>query len=83
MLFGSLFTTGYDSRVLLAAFKDIKDDVQFYLFQRDTSQSSDVHIAQKLSQRLQLNLKVIRTEPVNEAFKELMNELFFYPRTLP
>ncbi|MGD6804753.1 hypothetical protein ACQCVK_12300 [Rossellomorea vietnamensis] len=26
---------------------------------------------------------MIRTEPVNEAFKELMNELFFYPRTLP
>lgn len=54
-------TAGWDSRMLLAASKDIKNNIQFWtlLVHNSKTKSIDLKIAEKLAEKLNLNLLVI------------------------
>ena len=56
-------TAGYDSRVLLAASKPIRNKIKYYTFKTDlTKNSPDLMIPQRLSNHLDLNYMSIDTE---------------------
>lgn len=62
-------TAGWDSRMLLAASKDVKDDIQFYISLGDNklNKNTDLKIAKKLATSLNLKLHVMdKLESVRE-----------------
>ena len=78
-------TAGYDSRLLLAASRPLRKDIQYYLFAstHDLSRSSDILIATRLAKRLGLNLQVILPGTLREAFSTHLKKKCYFPRILP
>jgi nitrite reductase/ring-hydroxylating ferredoxin subunit len=79
-------TAGWDSRTLLAAGKDIKDKIQYYILDFDQSGNGygqpDVWVPSKLSSALGLRFQVIKPEPIKPEFKELFQREHIVPRML-
>lgn len=78
-------TAGWDSRILLAASKSIKDDIEYYVFKRKgmSNDNMDIKIPKKLSQKLNLNFKVIVPEKIDVDFERKFTNNYFNPRFLP
>jgi hypothetical protein len=64
-------TSGYDSRVILAATKDITDKIFFYLnFSDETQKSLDFRIPQKMLSKLNINFNLLTIDDqVDEKFR--------------
>ncbi len=71
-------TGGWDSRTLLAASRNFKEFIQFYVF--DLGTQADVVIPSLLSDRLKLNFKVIKLEKPTNAFVDLFAAEYILPR---
>lgn len=76
-------TAGWDSRILLAANKEIKDKIQYYIFDQSSGKDDDVRIPKKLSKKLGLNFKVIEPNGVQEEFLSKFKKEHVIPRVLP
>ncbi|MEN8216511.1 MAG: hypothetical protein ABFS56_09065 [Pseudomonadota bacterium] len=77
-------TAGWDSRILLAASKEVKDNIRFYVFNMwDDLKSPDVWVPNKLSKPLDLRFEIIKPSQLRNDFLSLYNEEHIFPRFLP
>lgn len=76
-------TCGLDTRLLLAASRDVKDEINYYIFDRSDGKSEDVQIAIKLSKRFDLRFSVIQPEPLHDHFMDIYKKNHNHPRILP
>jgi hypothetical protein len=77
-------TAGWDSRILLAASKEVKDNIRFYVFNMsDDLKSPDVCVPYKLSKQLDLRFEIIKPTKLRNDFLSLYNEEHIFPRILP
>ncbi len=70
------FTSGWDSRLTVAASREIKDDIFYYIvkYAHLNATSADIVIPTKLSKILKLNFSVLKLEePIDENFIEIYN----------
>lgn len=74
-------TAGVDSRVLLAASVDVKDDARYYTFFRTAKdRSRDVEVAELLASRLNIDHRVINPSTMDESFLQRYTDCHAYPR---
>jgi len=77
-------TAGWDSRVLLAASKPIKDKVQYYVFQTNLSpRAPDIRVPEKLSKELGIKFSIIHTDKLKGDFLSIFRKEHIFPRILP
>lgn len=76
-------TAGWDSRILLSASKEVKDQIEYYVFGNPNSNIDDVRIPLSLSKSLDLNFKIIDRIPLSEDFLEAYKKEHIVPRVLP
>jgi hypothetical protein len=79
-------TAGWDTRLLLAATKDFKDQIEYFVFDRQDKKgpkSADARTAYNLSERLGLNFKTISPKPLTEEFLQRYKKEHVIPRILP
>ncbi len=78
-------TCGCDSRVLLSAAKQCKDDITFYVFDLSNGDERhpDVWVPRKLSEKLDLNFQLIQLEDIKEEFLALYEKEHVLPQVWP
>jgi len=77
-------TAGYDSRLILTASFPFRENIQYFLFDRNTTSiNNDIKIAQRLSKTLGFNFQTIKPKSVSESFKKEFNQEFVIARDLP
>lgn len=79
-------TAGWDSRVLLAASKNYKDSLKYYVSTHNTLSYDhmDIRIPLKLSKKLNLNLEVIDNLPsLEQEFCDVLEYNISHARLLP
>lgn len=78
-------TAGWDSRVLLAASKHVKENIKYYVFKRrnDNEYEMDVNIPTDLSKTLNINFNVFKPEALNNNFLNEYKKEHIIPRILP
>jgi len=76
-------TSGWDSRILLAASKKFKENIQFYVFNISSGVSSDVWVPKKLSEKLGFNFNIIEPEELRDDFLSVYEKEHIFPRILP
>lgn len=76
-------TAGLDSRVLLAASRNLTERVDYYVFDRSSGNHADVTVPTALARRLGLEFRAITPEPLRSDFKEAFEAEHLYPRLLP
>lgn len=70
------FTSGWDSRLTVAASRDLKDDIYYYVtkYAHLNTTSADIRIPTKLSQYLKLNFSVLELdELIDDSFIQIYN----------
>lgn len=77
-------TAGIDSRILLAASEKVKDEINYYVFSRE-SNDEDTRIARQLSLINNNSLAVVQASNINNNHKfiELLQSNVIKPRILP
>lgn len=76
-------TSGLDSRILLAASKDHKKNIHYYLFNKDSNPfKSDNIISKKLSKKLNFHFTIYDREKLNDEFVDLFVNEHIKPRLL-
>jgi hypothetical protein len=76
-------TAGWDSRTILAASKEFKDLINYYIYDYGPNSSSqkDVLIAKRLCNKLGINLKIIEAyEKYDDKFMGTYNKEYLFPR---
>jgi len=75
-------TAGWESRVLLAASKDIKDLATYFVFQHINMSDNhqDIKIPKKLSKKLNFKLKIIKNNATKKHEIPNINQLISFPR---
>jgi hypothetical protein len=76
-------TAGWDSRILLSAGRDLKEDMQFYVFAWSSPEAADVWVPRNLSRRLGVDFTVIRPGALREDFLSRYRPEHMVPRILP
>ncbi len=76
-------TSGLDSRILLAASKDAKDEISYFVFGDPKENHPDVWVPKKLSDKYNLNFQVITTPELRKDFIAEFRKEFMFPRILP
>jgi len=78
-------TAGWDSRLLLAASKVLKDRITYFVFINNFSQikEKDAVIANKLASKLGIDFHTIFPGKLKKDFLDKYNKICFYPRILP
>lgn len=78
-------TAGWDTRVLLAASKKVKDEIQFYVFDRRDGRPppADTWVSMNLSRALGLRFNMVSPEPLRGPFLEEYKRGHLEPRILP
>lgn len=73
-------TAGWDTRVLLAASRSVKDSVRFYVFDRQSaSHSADVWVPTNLSKRLGLDFRAAKPPSMSEELLAKYNSEHIMP----
>lgn len=77
-------TAGLDSRLLLAASLPYKDQIDYYIFAREDSPSTqqDAEVACVLAERLGLRFEVITPASVSPGFQQRLAAEHLFPRSL-
>lgn len=78
-------TAGWDSRVLLAASKEIKKSINYYVFtnrKRSQKKDQDVRISSNLAKKLDINFRVVHPDELEEDFINSYKKNHIYPRIL-
>lgn len=75
-------TAGVDSRVLLAASKEVSDKIQYYIFKRPgmSAELPDITIPLKLAKKLDIDFQPLTTEPLKDEFIEIYKNEHILPR---
>lgn len=76
-------TAGIDSRLLLAAGREISDKITYYVFDRSKGKNPDAVIPGMLADKLGLQFKKIKPDPLKETFLGLFKREHIEPRILP
>jgi hypothetical protein len=76
-------TAGWDSRVLLSASQDFKENMRFYVFAFSSQDAADVWIPRNLSRRLGVDFTVIDPGVLREEFLSKYRAEHVIPRILP
>lgn len=76
-------TAGLDSRILLAASKEVSHKIQYYVFDMSGGKGADVWVPTNLSNKFDLGLKVVKSEPLQDDFLEKFKKENIFPRILP
>jgi hypothetical protein len=76
-------TAGWDSRILLSAGRDCKDQMQFYVFAFSSPDEADVWVPRNLSRRLGVDFTVIEPGALREEFLSQYRQEHILPRILP
>lgn len=76
-------TAGWDSRILLAASKDVKDQIKYYVFGNPDNNNDDIRIPMNLSRSLDLNFKIVERKALSDNFLEAYKKEHIIPRILP
>lgn len=79
-------TAGWDSRVLLAASKEIKNDIYYFVstMNKLTRKDADIYVPINLSNKLKFKLNIIEDLAiVEESFKLILNKNVSMARDLP
>jgi len=76
-------TAGWDSRLLLSAARDLKENMQFYVFAWSPREEADVWVPRNLSRRLGVDFTVIEPGPLREEFLARYRREHVLPRILP
>ena len=76
-------TAGWDSRILLAASRDAKDEINYYVFDMSSGTDPDAYIPENLGRKLDLNVHIITPENLRGDFLSKFNSEHVYPRILP
>ena len=76
-------TAGWDSRILLSAGRDCRQDVQFYVFALSSPDDADVWVPRNLSRRLGVDFTVIEPGALREEFLHQYRQEHIWPRILP
>lgn len=59
-------TSGYDSRVLLAASKDVKDQIKFFINNvYRSSQYADIAVSKRIAKRFKINFEIVEINNIN------------------
>jgi hypothetical protein len=77
-------TAGIDSRLLLAASKNHRDEIQYYIFKRPSMSLDypDIEIPLKLARKLDIDFRPLATEPLRDDFLEAYKSEHIHPRIL-
>lgn len=76
-------TAGYDSRLVLAASFPFKENIKYFLFDRNnTSISNDIKIAKMLSKKLGFKFETIKPKLISDSFKNEFENQFVISRDL-
>lgn len=73
-------TAGWDSRVLLAASKEVCNIIQYYVFVQSSKERQDIDVSQALSNKLGLDYRIVKTEPLREDFLQTLGAEQVIPR---
>ncbi len=76
-------TAGWDSRLLLAASRDLSGRIDYFVFDRSSGRNDDVRVPTALSERLGLQFTVVEPVPPTEEFLERYKAEHVMPRILP
>lgn len=76
-------TAGWDSRILLAASRDVKDEIEYYVFDMSSGTDPDAWVPKNLSKKLNIKVDVITPEELREDFLSIFSKEHLYPRVLP
>lgn len=76
-------TAGWDSRILLAASKEVSSNIKYFVFDRGHGmEHPDIRIAKNLSEKLKLNFEIIKPPQLSADFIEEYKKEHIYPRVL-
>ena len=70
-------SSGYDTRMLLAATKKVKDEIQFFCCERS---EADISVSTNLSKALGLRFNAVRREPLRDSFLAEYKREYIEPR---
>lgn len=76
-------TAGWDSRILLAASRNVKEQIQYYVFDNTSAISADVWVSNNLSEKLNLDFKIIKPNELRDDFLLKYKKEHIMPRVLP
>ena len=77
-------TCGLDSRALLAASKKYKDEIDYYLFDKEKySNVADIRIPRKLSKKLDFRFNVYQRDSFSDEFLLKFKREHILPRIIP
>jgi len=75
-------TAGWDSRILLAASREVKDKIDYYVFDMSSGTDPDAWIPANLSKKLNINVDIIVPNTLREDFLSKFNKEHLYSRVL-
>lgn len=77
-----MLTAGWESRALLAASKQVRDKIKYFVFDLSNGnpRNPDVWVPQKLSEKLGLNLHIAKPEELNGEFLTLFRREHVLPK---
>jgi hypothetical protein len=75
-------TAGWDTRILLAASRELADKTKYYLFDNPDEKFVDRIVATNLSKKLGFEFSLIEPDPLKEEFADTFKKRFAVPRIL-
>lgn len=75
-------TAGWDSRILLAASRELTKKTNYYLFVNPELKSTDSIVATNLAKKLDIKFQLIPTKPLTKEFIEIFSKKYAVPRIL-
>jgi len=76
-------TAGLDSRILLAASREYKTNIEYYIFERKEANFYDSYIPDKLMNKLQMDFTRIKAYNFTDKFLQKYKENHYFSRILP
>src|SRR5690606_12577574 len=61
-------TAGWDSRILLAASRDFKDKINYYVFDMSSGTDPDAWVPENLSKKLNIKINIVNPGELREDF---------------
>ncbi len=76
-------TAGWDSRILLAASRNVKEKIGYYVFDLSSGTDPDAWVPKNLSKKLNIKLNIITPGELRGDFVSKFKNEHLYPRILP
>lgn len=76
-------TAGWDSRILLAASRDQKNSISYYVFDESSGTDPDAWVPSKLGKKFNLDFRILQPGILRDDFIFEYKKEHIYPRILP